>query len=63
MNQSVGRSFEEEDGGNREISVYNVSGVLVNECYSVQNHFKTMVRPLKRLNRSGVCRLFLCMAP
>ena len=41
------------------ISVYNVSGVLylLFEYYSVQNHFKTMVRPLN-FHRSGVCRLF-----
>ena len=64
MNQSVGRSFEEEKEDGKKIavcpiSVYNVSGVLelLFECYSVQNHFKTMVRPQKRLKLSPFRRV------
>ena len=54
MNQSVGRSFEEEekeaeDGENRSLPDLTLAALFF-ECYSVQNHFKTMVRPLKRLN-------------
>ena len=41
------------------ISVYNVSSILelLFECYSVRNHFKTMVRAIKRLKLSPLRRV------